>query len=407
MSFVISVVRKDLTRRLRDPLGVLLWLAVPLLLGVMMTVVVGGDGAPPVAQLLVDDQDRSALSGLLVAPFTQAPQGAFQVTSVEAAQGRQRLEAGEASALLIIPPGFGAAVAQDAPTTLTLVKNPAQQVLPAQIEAALSALVDAAFYGQRIFGQELQAVVAAAGEGGLDDQAVAALDEATQRKVQRLAAYVDPPRLQVDLAFERETDASVSIALLFFPGVLLMGLMFASQGLSEELWRERELGALRRLAGTPQRMTVYLAAKTLSGATLMVAILAALLAVGFVYHGISFWKYLPSLAFLVLAGVDFYLMFLLVALWCPSRRAAGLVGTLLVFPLIMLGGSFFPFEAMPSWMARIGQWTPNGIVLQQFKGYILGVAWPEALVASALVLAGVGVLLFVATAARHQRFVRG
>ncbi len=72
----------------------------------------------------------------------------------------------------------------------------------------------------------------------------------------------------------------------------------------------------------------------------------------------------------------------------------------------MLGGSFFPFEAMPGWMASVGRWTPNGIVLERFKAVLLGGADVGSLWAIAA-LAGVGAALFVAAAARHQRFARG
>jgi ABC-type multidrug transport system permease subunit len=38
----------------------------------------------------------------------------------------------------------------------------------------------------------------------------------------------------------------------------------------------------------------------------------------------------------------------------------------------MLGGTFFPFEAMPKWLAAIGQYTPNGWAVMQFKEIISG-----------------------------------
>jgi ABC-type multidrug transport system permease subunit len=42
----------------------------------------------------------------------------------------------------------------------------------------------------------------------------------------------------------------------------------------------------------------------------------------------------------------------------------------------MIGGSFFPFEVMPPWMASIGRWTPNGLAVTQTKALMFG--QPEA-----------------------------
>jgi ABC-type multidrug transport system permease subunit len=65
-------------------------------------------------------------------------------------------------------------------------------------------------------------------------------------------------------------------------------------------------------------------------------------------------------------------MLSLIQMLCTSRRGGSILTNLLMFPLLMMGGSFFPFEAMPSWMAEAGQFTPNGWILQELKPLILG-----------------------------------
>ena len=45
-----------------------------------------------------------------------------------------------------------------------------------------------------------------------------------------------------------------------------------------------------------------------------------------------------------------------------ERRAASLVSSMVVFPLLMAGGSFFPLAALPGWIASIGRLTPNGFI---------------------------------------------
>jgi len=43
-----------------------------------------------------------------------------------------------------------------------------------------------------------------------------------------------------------------------------------------------------------------------------------------------------------------------------------------MFPLLMAGGSFFPTETMPKFIATIAQYTPNGRVIEPLKAYLIG-----------------------------------
>jgi ABC-type multidrug transport system permease subunit len=71
-----------------------------------------------------------------------------------------------------------------------------------------------------------------------------------------------------------------------------------------------------------------------------------------------------------------------------SARGGQLLSTMVVFPLIMIGGSFLPFETMPAWMVGVGRWTPNGLALLETKKILFGAIDPAKL---AIAAAGVGV----------------
>jgi len=72
----------------------------------------------------------------------------------------------------------------------------------------------------------------------------------------------------------------------------------------------------------------------------------------------------------------------------------------------MLGGSFFPFEAMPGGLARVGRLTPNGWALTVFKQILDGSVDTVALAASAAGAAGVMLALFLLVRRRLAAFVR-
>src|SRR5688572_23208063 len=101
--FVFATAKKDLARRLRDPMSFLLWLGIPLAIGGMLRLAFGGGGgSAPRAMVLVVDEDGSVPSRLLLGALAQGgAQGLpFEAEAVDAAEGRARIEARDASALL-------------------------------------------------------------------------------------------------------------------------------------------------------------------------------------------------------------------------------------------------------------------------------------------------------------------
>jgi ABC-type multidrug transport system permease subunit len=76
-------------------------------------------------------------------------------------------------------------------------------------------------------------------------------------------------------------------------------------------------------------------------------------------------------------------LFMLLQLLATSQKAGGLLSTLVLFPLMMIGGSFFPFEAMPGWLAAVGRRLPNGWALEQFRQILGGGATAAGLLPAA------------------------
>ena len=59
---------------------------------------------------------------------------------------------------------------------------------------------------------------------------------------------------------------------------------------------------------------------------------------------------------------------------------------MVVFPLLMIGGSFFPLEVMPPWMARVGRWTPNGLAVAEIKEILFGHPHPATVAIAAVAI---------------------
>jgi len=53
-----------------------------------------------------------------------------------------------------------------------------------------------------------------------------------------------------------------------------------------------------------------------------------------------------------------------------SQKTASIISSMLLFPLLMVGGSFFPLAVLPGWIAAIGRASPNGFVADRLTSEI-------------------------------------
>lgn len=395
--------KKDLKRQFRDPVAITLWCGIPLLISALMALAFGGGtGRTPQARLLVVDQDDSLGSRLLTAALGQAG-GLIETETVGGAAGRARIESGDASALLQIPAGFGDAVLHRRPATLELITNPAQSILPGIVEETLSIFVDAVFYLQELAGEPL-ARMASAGARPPTPEEAAEVAARFAEIAGGLRGFLDPPLVDVETeVVAPQARAPAGFGLLVFPGTLLMAVMFVAQGMSDDIWREKEQGTLRRVMATPCSVPVFLGGRLLAVAAMLALVCGLALTAGAAAFGLARGRLPVALVWSVASGVVLYAMFLALQILGSTRRAASILTNMVLFPLLMMGGSFFPFEALPGWMASIGRLTPNGWVLSALKDILAGSAEPAAIAVRLAGLLAAGAALFAFAAVRVRR----
>jgi ABC-type multidrug transport system permease subunit len=403
MSFLLTAVTKDLRRFRRDPLALATWLGIPLVLVLLITLVFSGGQATPQGRLLVADKDKTFLSQALTTAFSREPLSKMLVMETTGLdEGRRRMDRGDASALLIIPKGLQDAFFQNQPAELQLITNPAQEILPKIVVETLSIVVDGGFYVQKVAAAPLRSL---ANGKAPDDATVAQASIAFSRLGRSLAKYINPPLIDLDLHVVAEQRQNQNVAALFLPAMLFMALLFVGNAQALDIWRERGWGTLRRLATTPVSLGTFLAGRLIS----LALILCGVAVVG--VAGMRWFAHVPvesvplAASWLVLSGTAFYLMLVAIAVHASSQRAANVTGNLIVFPLAMLGGSFFPFEMMPAWMASIGRFTPNGWAITQFKAFVDGSANAKDFAAGAAYMAVAGSLFFFLVARRMRKLI--
>ncbi len=363
MGFILSSAAKDIRRWRQDVTAILLWLGIPFLVGGLLTSMMPDDGASPRGTLLIVDQDQSFLSGLVAGAYSQGGIGdLISVETVELVDGNERIDAGEASGLLIIPDGFSAALLESTPVTLTLRTNPAQTILPGIIRDVTEILLDAGFYANQLFGDEISRIVNDSPDGGPDDAFVTSIAVSIRQKIDAAAPQLFPPAIDLTIVEPPPEERSIPLALLFMPGIILIAVLFSSSGLANDFWKEREQGTLRRLVYTPGQLVGFVVGKALAAAIVVGTIGAITLVAGFLVHDLP-WSRMPSATlWITVGGLAFFAWFAFLQMTFSNKRAASVVTMALLFPLLMAGGSFFPLAILPDWIAAIGRLSPNGFV---------------------------------------------
>lgn len=368
MHFAIASFRKDIARWRQERSSFLIWLAIPLMIGGLLTLLSSGGGSGgPSGTLLIDDQDDTFVSGFVTGAFTQEQMGdLFVVSQVSAKEGAALIEAGEASGFLTIPSGFQDAFLNDTPITLPLKTNPSQVILPGIIENVTEVLLDAGFYLQAMFGSEIRKIQSNDAVDGPSNAFVSEVAVEINEKMQTLVESLTPLAFALEIVEPPAAEPQPDIGLLFLPGIVLMALLFTSQGVSADYWKERENGTLRRLVSSPGLLNQFVFGKAIAAAVIIGIISVITMLLGFLYHDVAWSKFLPSMLFVVSAGVGFFAWFAALQMLFSSRKGASLLTTILLFPLMMMGGSFFPLDALPNWLAEIGRMSPNGFVADRF-----------------------------------------
>jgi ABC-2 type transport system permease protein len=176
-----------------------------------------------------------------------------------------------------------------------------------------------------------------------------------------------------DLGGLRVVDLYVPIMIGFVLAMLAVSV------LPTYLATYRERGVLRRLSTTPVRPSGVLLAQLALGLGMALLAVALVLVVGAVALDTALPRQpLAFLAAFLLGAAALFAVGLLIAALAPSGKAASAIGTMLFFPLMFLAGLYFPREAMPEVLRRVGDFTPLAATVQALQDATAG-AWPEPL----------------------------
>jgi len=364
------VLENDLRRRLKAPLAIVIFIAIPLAMTGLIGVIFGPRAEesrlPPIPVLLVD-HDKSIASKLILSSFdVDQMKKMFQVTVTDEAEGHRRMEAGKASAMVVIPERFTLDLLETKPVTFQVVKNPAEQFLPDVVEefmrtmgVILSAVIQA--FEDEVRG--LRFMIETPLESFSWETLGPELGKA-QKKMIAASKYLDPLLIRLK---EEETKATgaktrISRADLFsmiLPGMAVMFLLFIVQTVMRDIISDREDGKLRRMMTTPLRPMELIAARLLSGWVTGMAVLLIMAAAGTLIFHVTWGPFGYFLWLSAAASFWTAAFFALFHALVRNRNQAGAFSAPIILAFSIFGGSMMNPEAMPQAFRAVGILTPN------------------------------------------------
>ncbi|MEZ4388330.1 MAG: ABC transporter permease [Candidatus Krumholzibacteriia bacterium] len=432
----LALIRKDLLRQVRDTRGLLIYLAAPLLLTVIMGLAFGGGvfgnrglSAIPVALSGGDlpDNLKTALADAL------QKSGFFTVTWTDTATAGRLVERGKVQASLVLPDGLVGAFFRGEDVVLHLDRDPNSPIKAGVVELALTGALrqyqasEAAYralWPDSLIDLDTEAGPLADVFSGDPRRIASALrrnPDAVRTglldQLDRSAAFgeaVGEPRITLEVHDRHDWDAAAQDAAptdnlydLFLPAFAVFFMMWGAAAVVRELHRERENRTLARLLCGPVSVTTITLGKWVAAVITGSAQLLALLLCGGVLFQVNIWHApLAILLVTVAAGAAAASVYLVLGLLVRTEKALDSLTTVFTLVSGMLGGNFFPADAMSPTLQFFGRGTFNYWANRAFSEIIthgrgLAAVLPELL--ALVMVATVGLIVALALFGLRQR----
>lgn len=273
--------------------------------------------------------------------------------------GEERVGSGVAAAAVVIPAGFGEALAAGQPTEVLYQSNE-QLNAPTVTRTAVQTALNKLGAGLTIASQ---GAAAAEEYFGTAPDDTADLRERAQTALQVTYATVKPASTGEEVVIGFGANQSV-------PGMASMYVMFSLLSLSATLVIERQQGTLQRLFTVPTTRFNVVMGK-IFGAYIFGLVQFTIFVVAGTFLGTEWGQNYPAIFIMIMAYclTGTALGFALATLVRTPDQAGGMI-TLIGLTLAPLGGAWWPLEIVPEAMQRIGHLSPIAWVMGGFKDVI-------------------------------------
>lgn len=215
MNAILHLVKKDLIRAWKNPVGILVMVLIPLLITFLMSMVFGGqnDEMEITIHIAVLDHDEEMIGNFIRSLENQREMDSrLQMHIVETFEdGVRMLEDRKASALLVLPENLSRDLLNGKDAVMEFYPNPAEVMLPRVIEHGADILTTGVSQTLNLIGDELEQFTEMIDQEEFPNswQAAMLFYQAFQ-KVEQIRTYVFPPIIQADFVKASEYVVSAS-----------------------------------------------------------------------------------------------------------------------------------------------------------------------------------------------------
>lgn len=154
------------------------------------------------------------------------------------------------------------------------------------------------------------------------------------------------------------TGPDIQLINFLIPGIVGMTAMFGSINETMSIVWDKSLGVFDRILAAPVSSISIIVGKTMSGAVMGVISALVLLIIGSMVFGVSLANISFVILIILLASFSFTGIGTIISGLASEPREAMMLSNLLRFPMMFLGGVFFPTEAMPMPLPYVARALP-------------------------------------------------
>ncbi|PTM53311.1 ABC transporter permease [Desmospora activa] len=314
--------------------NMIIWsLLLPILMMVGLGTLMGTGGNQFTLDTIVVDEDGSPQSQELVRAF-QETEG-LAVSTAERELGLKQVRSGSAEMMIVLQKGLGAEVEK--------FSSSGKAHATGQIALYLdSSNPTVAEVGQSVVAQVVDA------------------------RNKELVGY------QPVIAMEQVDVQTRSLGTMDFmaPGILAMMIMTNNlNGVAGTIASWRERGILRRMQGTPLKSSTFIAGQITARVLLNSLQAVVILLVAFFLFDVQMnGSWLLLLAVVLLGSLTFMAIGFIIASLTKTPESAGPIAGLISFPMIFVGGIFFPVRDLPGLLQPVVQAIPIGHLTHSLRG---------------------------------------
>jgi ABC-2 type transport system permease protein len=186
-------------------------------------------------------------------------------------------------------------------------------------------------------------------------------------------------------------DAAVSAKPIRYidflvPGIIAMTIMqLGIFGTAFAIVDAKQKGVLKRVIATPIRPWQYIGGNMVARLILSLSQAAILITVATLVFGVHFnhWIWLVSL--IILGNIVFLSLGLFVSGIAKTVESVPVLANLIAFPMLLLGGIFFPTTGLPEWLKLVVDKLPIAVLADLMRSTVtldkgFGDVWQQLLI---------------------------